>query len=149
MRKYLVILGLALFAGGLFAQPAPAPTAMKLHISGDMKDIPVEEMIKWTAEYQKLKFLYQPSQIASFKVSIMSPTSGFDIPDTAFFSVLQTFLKQFKLILSPFGQDTDQSVRFYEIMQATEAITQSENVVFMDDLAKWTKVVKTAGIKVE
>ncbi len=137
MRKYLVILGLALFASSLFAQQ-PAPTSMKLHISGDMKDIPVEEMIKWTAEYQKLKFLYQPAQIAAFKVSIMSPTTGFDIPDTAFFSVLQTFLKQFKLILSPFGQDTDQSVRFYEIMQAQEAITQSENVVFMDDIAKWT-----------
>ncbi|CAG0974582.1 Secretin GspD 2 [Planctomycetaceae bacterium] len=135
MRKYLVLLGLVLFASGLCAQQ---PVAAKLTLTGEMRDIPVEEMIKWTSEYQKLKFLYQPTQIASFKVSIMSPTTGFEIPATAFFSVLQTFLKQFKLILSPFGQDTDQSVRFYEIMQATEAITQSENVVFMDDIAKWT-----------
>ncbi len=136
MRKISLLLLLTLFASALASQqPTPAPTS--LFLKGETRDIPIEEMIRWTAEYQKLKFLYQPAQVKG-TVTIVGPNEGFEIPSTAFFSVLQTFLKQFSLILSPFGQDTKESVRFYEIIQAAEAITQTDKVVFMDDIAKWT-----------
>ena len=134
MRKALFLVMLPLLASALAAQQPATPS---LFLKGETRDIQIEEMIRWTAEYQKLKFLYQPAQVKG-TVTIVGPSEGFEIPSTAFFSVLQTFLKQFRLILSPFGQDTAQSVRFYEIIQATEAITQTDKVIFMDDISKWT-----------
>lgn len=133
MRKLLVILLLALGASSLRAQNQDGA----LVLSGNLNDIPLEEMIRATAEYQKIKFLYDPKKVVG-TVTIVAPREGFRVPPTAMFSVLQTFLKQYKLILSPFGVDSQQSVRFYEIIPAVEAITQSENVVELSNLENWT-----------
>jgi general secretion pathway protein D len=122
----------------LNAQPAPAPEEEPvLLLRGVMEDIPLAEMIQLTAEYQKIKFLYDPKKLAG-TVTIVAPREGVPVPPTAMFSVLQTFLKQFRLILAPFGEDTQQSVKFYEIIPAAEAITQSKEVLLLEDLSTWT-----------
>lgn len=133
MRKVLAIVLLALGACALGAQQ---PTN-ELILKGNLNDIPLEEMIRATAEYQKIRFLYDPKKVVG-TVTIVAPSEGFRVPATAMFSVLQTFLKQYKLILSPFGEDSPQSVRFYEIIPAVEAITQSEKVVLLENLDNWT-----------
>ncbi|MCA8915700.1 MAG: type II secretion system secretin GspD [Planctomycetes bacterium] len=141
MRRILLLLiSLALGASAINAQPAPAPAAGDepvLLLRGVMEDIPLSEMIQLTAEYQKIKFLYDPKKLSG-NVTIVAPREGVPVPPTAMFSVLQTFLKQFRLILAPFGEDSQQSVKFYEIIPAAEAITQSNNVVLLDNLAEWT-----------
>jgi general secretion pathway protein D len=138
-RLILLMVCLAIGAGALNAQPAPDddqdPPVMLLR--GVMEDIPLSEMIQLTAEYQKIKFLYDPKRVTG-TVTIVAPREGVPVPPTAMFSVLQTFLKQFRMILAPFGEDTTQSVRFYEIIPAAEAITQSKDVLLLDDLATWT-----------
>jgi len=134
MRKVLSVVLLAVFASTLSAQQ---PANNELILKGNLQDIPLEEMIRATAEYQKIKFLYEPKKVSG-TVTIVAPSEGFRVPATAMFSVLQTFLKQYKLILSPFGVDSQQSVRFYEIIPAVEAITQSENVVELSNLDNWT-----------
>lgn len=133
MRKVLSVLLLAVCASTLGAQQPDNELILK----GNLNDIPLEEMIRATAEYQKIKFLYEPKKVTG-TVTIVAPSEGFRVPATAMFSVLQTFLKQYKLILSPFGVDSKQSVRFYEIIPAVEAITQSENVVELSNLDNWT-----------
>ncbi|MBZ0135472.1 MAG: type II secretion system secretin GspD [Planctomycetes bacterium] len=141
MRRLILLLVCFVFAAtALNAQPAPDtgdedPPMMQLR--GIMEDIPLGEMIQLTAEYQKIKFLYDPKRVTG-NVTIVAPREGVPVPPTAMFSVLQTFLKQFRLILAPFGEDTAQSVRFYEIIPAAEAITQSKDVILLDDLATWT-----------
>lgn len=125
---------MALQASTLSAQQPEQPQALVLR--GVTENIPLSEMIQYTAEYQKIKFLYDPRKITG-DVTIVAPSEGVEIPPTAMFSVLQTFLKQFRLILSPFGEDTRQSVRFYEIIPAAEAITQSEKVLLLDNLDDW------------
>lgn len=137
-RLILLLVCFALVPAALNAQPAPDPNeGDQLVFRGVMQDIPLDEMIQVTAEYQKIKFLYDPKKLTG-AVTIVAPTEGFAVPQTAMFSVLQTFLKQFRLILAPFGEDTSQSVRFYEIIPAAEAITQSKDVILLDDLATWT-----------
>lgn len=138
-RILLLVVAFALGAASLNAQPAPAPEGEQpvLLLRGVMEDIPLSEMIQLTAEYQKIKFLYDPKKLAG-TVTIVAPREGVPVPPTAMFSVLQTFLKQYRLILAPFGEDTKESVKFYEIIPAAEAITQSNNVVLLDNLAEWT-----------
>ncbi|MBE7492705.1 MAG: type II secretion system secretin GspD [Planctomycetes bacterium] len=133
MRKVLAVLLLAFGASALHAQD----TQEGLVMNGNLADIPLEEMIRATAEYQKIKFLYDPKKVTG-TVTIVAPREGFRVPPTAMFSVLQTFLKQYKLVLSPFGEDTRQSVRFFEIIPAVEAITQSEQVIELSNLDNWT-----------
>ena len=141
MRRLILLLVCFTFAAtALNAQPQPddgeeEPPVMLLR--GVMEDIPLAEMIQLTAEYQKIKFLYDPKKLSG-TVTIVAPREGVPVPPTAMFSVLQTFLKQFRLILAPFGEDTAQSVKFYEIIPAAEAITQSKDVLLLDDLAQWT-----------
>lgn len=141
MRKSLLILLLALGACALQAQntpPTPAPDeSTGMWFYGLMSSISYEEMIRHTADAQKIRFLYDPGKVKG-EVTIACPKEGVFIPYTAFFSVLQTFLKQAKMILSPFGEDTTQSVRFYEIIPAIEAISQSPTVLLLDNLDNWT-----------
>ncbi|MCA8936185.1 MAG: type II secretion system secretin GspD [Planctomycetes bacterium] len=140
MRRFILLLVCFVFgAVALNAQPAPDPTEEnpELVLHGVMEDIPLSEMIQLTAEYQKIKFLYDPRKLQG-TVTIVAPREGVRVPQTAMFSVLQTFLKQFRLILAPFGEDSADSVKFYEIIPAAEAITQSNNVVLLDNLAEWT-----------
>lgn len=136
MRKVLLVLLSVVFGAALQAQPVQ-PAQNEIVLKGNLNDIPLEDMIRTTAEYQKIKFLYEPKKVSG-TVTIVAPQEGFRIPVTALFSVLQTFLKQYKLILSPFGVDSQQSVRFFEIIPAVEAITQSENVVELSNLDNWT-----------
>ncbi|MCA8910113.1 MAG: hypothetical protein KDB82_00290, partial [Planctomycetes bacterium] len=141
MRRILLLLVcLAFGACALNAQPAPPAgdeNEPVLTLHGVMEDIPLSEMIQLTAEYQKIKFLYDPRKLQG-AVTIVAPREGVEVPQTAMFSVLQTFLKQFRLILAPFGEDTEQSVKFYEIIPAAEAITQSKDVILLDNLNEWT-----------
>ncbi|MCA8946737.1 MAG: hypothetical protein KDB29_10960, partial [Planctomycetes bacterium] len=140
MRRFILLLVCFVFgAVALNAQPAPDPTEEnpELVLHGVMEDIPLSEMIQLTAEYQKIKFLYDPRKLQG-TVTIVAPREGVRVPQTAMFSVLQTFLKQFRLILAPFGEDSADSVKFFEIIPAAEAITQSNNVVLLDNLAEWT-----------
>ena len=132
MRKFaLLIFALALFGGSLRAQADDA-----LVLRGVTENIPIADMIQLTSEYQKIKFLYNPKTVAG-EVTIVAPREGFAVPRTAMFSVLQTFLKQFRFILAPFGEDSPQSVRFYEIIPAVEAVTQADKVIFLDELSEW------------
>lgn len=139
MRKLLLLVVLGCMAGALGAQqPQPAPGGpVNLRLRGITQDIPLDEWISLTANAQKLKFLYDPKKVQG-TVTIVAPDEGVEIPQTAMFSVLQTFLKQFKMILSPFGEDTAESVRFYEIIPAIEAITQNDKVVVLDEIDNWT-----------
>src|SRR5690606_7105231 len=123
MRKLLLVL-IACVAGTLSAQqpdpPAPPPAtddATQFVLRGVTQDIPISDMILLTSEYQGIKFLYDPKKVVG-EVTIVAPREGFAVPRGAMFSVLQTFLKQFRLILTPFGEDSPQSVRFYEIIAA-------------------------------
>lgn len=135
MRYFLVLLVLFAF-GSTNLQAQDDEGGVITTLKGELADIPIEEIIQRTSNMQKIRFLYDPKKVQG-KVTIMAPDSGFQIPQKAWFSVLQTFLKQFRLILSPFGQDSAESVRFYEIIPAMEAITQSEKVVFFDSLDDW------------
>lgn len=135
MRKSLLVVLLLVAGSGALSAQEPAPNSMRF--SGIMEDIPLAEMIQLTAEYQGVKFLYDPRKVTG-TVTIVGPSKGFDIPYTAMFSVLQIFLKQYRLILAPFGEDSNDSVQFYEIIPAAEAITQSNHVVLLDDIAEWT-----------
>ena len=138
MRYFLLLLSLFAFGATTLqaqdAEPEPKPNVIKL--SGKLTDIPIEDIIRMTSEQQKYRFLYDPKKVTG-TVTIMAPREGFEIPQNAWFSVLQTFLKQFRLILSPFGQDSSESVRFYEIIPANEAITQSEKVLFFENIDDW------------
>ncbi|MDC1142795.1 secretin N-terminal domain-containing protein [Planctomycetota bacterium] len=137
MRYILMLLAVTMLGAPALQAQDPAPAAAEAtKLSGKLTDIPIEEIIRACAEYQKYRFLYDPKKVQG-KVTIMAPREGFEIPQKAWFSVLQTFLKQFRLILTPFGQDSAESVRFYEIIPAMEAITQSEKVVFLDNLDTW------------
>jgi general secretion pathway protein D len=129
----------AVVATALYAQdPPPEPEPLpEFRLRGVTTDIPISDMILMTAEYQGYKFLYDPKKVSG-DVTIVASREGFTIPPGAFFSVLQTFLKQFRLILTPFGEDAPDSVRFYEIIPAVEAVTQSDKVVFMNEITEWT-----------
>ncbi len=139
MRKLLLIL-IVCAAGTLSAQqpdPAAPEDATQFVLRGVTQDIPISDMILLTSEYQGIKFLYDPKKVVG-EVTIVAPREGFAVPRGAMFSVLQTFLKQFRLILTPFGEDSPQSVRFYEIIAANEAVTQSDKVLFLDELTEWS-----------
>jgi len=134
MRRALpLILLLSVFAGSLQAQDDDDTFLLR----GMYEDIQLLEIIQVTANYQNIKFLFQPAQVRQ-TVTIVAPSEGFVVPPNAWFSVLQAFLKQFRLILSPFGEDTDQSVRFYEIIPAVEAMRQADTVIFLDEMSEWT-----------
>ena len=117
----LLVLGVTSSAQG---KPAVKPAAkegetVKLTLTGDMRDIPVEELIKWWCEYEKVTVMYQPAQIASFKVALMVPTSGSDIPADKFGQLVSDALEQFKLVVVEISENR------YSIVQATEACTLS------------------------
>jgi general secretion pathway protein D len=137
MRKLVLMMLIAACGAPLFTQ-APEPEEEAYVLRGVTSDIPISDMIIYTSEYQKIKFLYNPKNVTG-EVTIVAPREGFAVPRGAMFSVLQTFLKQFRLVLAPFGQDTNESVRFYEILPAAEAVTQSDpdSVVFLDQLTDW------------
>lgn len=132
MRKFALLFAVAVLLGGSLRAQEDA-----LVLRGVTENIPIGDMIQLTSEYQKIKFLYNPATVRG-EVTIVAPREGFTVPRTAMFSVLQTFLKQNRFILAPFGEDTAQSVRFYEIIPAAEAVTQSDKVVFLDQLNDWT-----------
>jgi general secretion pathway protein D len=132
----LLVLVSATFAGGLQAQDDGEEEQPWL-LRGVYQDIDLQDIVQITANYQNIKFLYQPQQVRH-QVSIVAPEQGFVVPPTAWFSVLQAFLKQFRLILTPFGEDTEQSVRFYQIIPAVEAMRESDRVIFLEELHEWT-----------
>lgn len=65
--------------------------------------------------------------------------AAFNIPRSALFSMLQALLKQNKFILVPFGEDTPNSVQFYEVMALADAMTSSraEDVVILDSISSF------------
>lgn len=86
------------------SKPAIKPEAkegetVKLRLTGDIRDIPIEELIKWWCEYEKVNVMYQPTQVASFKVSLMVPTSGTDIPADKFGQLVSDALEPFGLVV--------------------------------------------------
>lgn len=136
MTKWIPVLALTLLlAPNLLAQDSSDEDGQVF--SGIMKDMKLEEWIYHTANAQNMKFLYQPKSLQTQTVTVVAPREGFKIPRTAYFSVLQAFLKQHKFVLSPFGRDTGASVRFYEIIPALEAVTGGDSVVELDDLDDW------------
>ncbi|MDC1141956.1 secretin N-terminal domain-containing protein [Planctomycetota bacterium] len=106
-------------------------------LSGKLTDIPLEEIIRATCEYQKIRVIYDPKKVQG-RFSILAPREGIEIQKNAWFSLLQVALKQFRLTIVPIGQDTDQNIRVYEIIPSLEAITQCEVVVILDDIDSWT-----------
>jgi general secretion pathway protein D len=136
MRKtFLLVVAAFALCTGLHAQIVEEDE--ELVLQGVTRDISIAEWIQLTSEYQKIKFLYNPQQVSG-AVTIVAPREGFVVPRGAMFSVLQTFLKQFRFILSPFGEDSEDSVRFFEIVPAADAITQADRVIFLDQLDDWT-----------
>ncbi|MBP9892808.1 MAG: hypothetical protein KBG84_12970 [Planctomycetes bacterium] len=117
----LLVLGMTSSAQG---KPAIKPEAKegekaKLKLTSDVRDIPVEELIRWWCEYEKVTVMYQPTQLASFKVSLMAPTSGIDVPADKFGQLVSDALEQFKLCIIEISENR------YSIVQATEACTLS------------------------
>lgn len=106
------------------SKPAIKPEAkegetVKLRLTSDIRDIPIEELIKWWCEYEKVNVMYQPTQVASFKVSLMVPTSGTDIPADKFGQLVSDALEPFGLVVVEISENR------YSIVQATEAITHA------------------------
>lgn len=128
MKTRAVLSGLLLLLLGVTssaqAKPDVKPEAKegekaKLTLTGEMRNIPVEELIRWWCEYEKVQVMYQPAQIASFKVSLLAPTSGTEIPSDKFVQLVSDALEQFKLVIVEISENR------YSIIQATEAITQA------------------------
>ncbi|MHC4842084.1 MAG: secretin N-terminal domain-containing protein, partial [Planctomycetota bacterium] len=128
---------LLLLSNGVAAQETPAEEDLNHRLNGDTTNLPLQELIRATVEYQKIKIIYDPKKIQG-KVSFFAPKDGLKVPDESWFSLLQVALKQFRLTLVPFGEDSNNSIRVYEIIPAAEAITQSELVVILDDMDEWT-----------
>lgn len=128
MKTRTFVAGLLLLVLGVTSlgqdKPVVKPEAKdgaeaKLTLSGDMRNIPVEELIKWWCEYQKVTVMYQPTQIASFKVTLMAPTGGTDIPSNRFGYLVSDAIEQFKLCIVEVSENR------YTIVPATEACTQA------------------------
>ncbi|CAG0971056.1 hypothetical protein PLCT2_01353 [Planctomycetaceae bacterium] len=126
MKTRVILSGLLLLLLGVMssaqAKPDVKPEAKegekaKLTLTGEMRNIPVEELIRWWCEYEKVQVMYQPAQIASFKVSLLAPTSGTEIPSDKFAQLVSDALEQFKLVIVEISENR------YSIIQATEAIT--------------------------
>ncbi|MCC6575091.1 MAG: hypothetical protein IT462_15040 [Planctomycetes bacterium] len=137
---YLVLL--SFFAAALSAQvpTTPATEAGADKYTGDLVDIPLTDIMRMTSERQNIRFLYD-SKIIQLQqktiTMISSQKQGITIPYGAWFSVLQICFKQHKLVTVPFGEDSETSVRFFEIMPVNDAIGQAAEVIFLDDLAEW------------
>lgn len=119
----MLLLGLAMTTSAQ-EKPAVKPEAKegekaKLTLAGDMRNIPIEELIKWWCEYEKVNVMYQPAQIASFKVSLLSPSNGTDIPTDKFGQLVSDAIEQFKLVIVEISENR------YSIIQGTEACTQA------------------------
>jgi general secretion pathway protein D len=141
VRMKRMLLGyfvLALLAGGLFAQEESDDGPQDLWFFGSTAGIQIDEVIQYTSDYQKLNFIYDPARTKG-EVTIVAPPEGVRIPHTALFSFLQTVLKQIRMVLSPFGEDGRESVRFYEIIPAQDAMSQSDKVLVMDEMSDWTE----------
>ncbi|MCZ7608133.1 MAG: hypothetical protein M5U25_19220 [Planctomycetota bacterium] len=80
-RILLLVVAFALGAASLNAQQPPQPEGEQpvLLLRGVMEDIPLSEMIQLTAEYQKIKFLYDPKKLAG-TVTIVAPREGVPVP---------------------------------------------------------------------
>lgn len=117
----LLVLGMTSTAQG---KPASKPELKpgedgKLRLSSDVRDIPVEELIRWWCEYEKVNVMYQPNQLSGFKVSVMGPSSGTEVPAEKFCQLVSNALEQFRLVVVEISENR------YSIVQATEAITHA------------------------
>ncbi|GIK53769.1 MAG: hypothetical protein BroJett014_27420 [Planctomycetota bacterium] len=105
-------------------KPAVKPEAKDggeaaLRLLGETRNISVEEMIRWWCEYEKVNVMYQPTQIASCKVTLVGPSSGTEIPSSRFAYLVSDALEQFRLVVVEISENR------YSIVRATEAITHA------------------------
>lgn len=128
MKKRLLLSGMLMLVLAMTSsaqeKPAVKPDVKdgekaKLTLSGDMRDIPVAELIKWWCEYEKVNVMYQPAQVASFKVSLIAPSGGTEIPTDKFGQLVSDAIEQFKFVIIEISENR------YSIIQATEACTQA------------------------
>ena len=135
----ILIMATALLCGSLSAQDGLETKKgdAKTRFSGKLTDIPIEELIRMTCDMQNIQIIYDPRKVQG-TVTFLAPKDGFDVPNGAFFSLLQMSLKQYRLCLTPFGTNSDQSVKIYEIVPAMEAVTTATPIVLPEDIDKWT-----------
>ncbi|MCF6228852.1 MAG: hypothetical protein L3J82_09385 [Planctomycetes bacterium] len=136
----LLIMAVALLCGSLSAQGGleVKTEGGKTTLSGDLTDIPLEDLIRLACEQQKIRIIYDPKKVTG-TVTFLAPKGGFEVSNGALFSLLQLGLKQFRLTtLTPFGTDSGQSTKIYEITPASEAITTNTPVIFLEDIDDWT-----------
>jgi type II secretory pathway component GspD/PulD (secretin) len=98
---------------------AKAEERKPLHVTNNTSDLSVLELIRWWCEYEKVSVIYQPTQLMSFKVTLMVPKDGEEIAPERLSHLLADALDQFRLCIIEISENR------YSIVQATEACTLS------------------------
>ena len=134
----ILIMAIALLCGSLSAQDGleTKKDGDKTRLTGKLTDIPIEDLIRMTCDMQHIRVIYDPKKVRG-NVTFLAPRGELDVPNGAFFSLLQLSLKQFRMCLIPTGEDSKQSIKIYEIVPANEAVTTAHPVIFMDDIESW------------
>ncbi len=126
--------------------PAQAPRLPGMTLQGTVK-ISIRDFLEIVATVENYRFLIEDSILAQAgdvtiiaRAAIGDDQAGLFIPSRAFFNVLQAMLKTKRLILVPFGENSETSIQFYEILPLAQAIssTRAEDVVVLDNIDQFT-----------
>jgi len=124
-------------------QPATPSSVEGIDLRGGRTKFPLRWFLHAVAQVEGYRFIVEEAVYTGMKdVMIISRVpdgegdTGLFIPAKAFFSVLQAMLKTQRLILVPFGENSDTSLQFYEVLPTAQAITSSraEDVVVLDSI---------------
>lgn len=124
---------------------APPGVVNGIDLRGGRTKFPLKYFLHAVAQVEGYRFLVEDAVYTGMKeVTIISRVPdpeiqgdmGLFIPAKAFFSVLQAMLKSQRLILVPFGEDSETSLQFYEVLPTAQAITSSraEDVVVLGSI---------------
>ena len=109
---FFSLLGLTL-NGSAQAQAKEPPG---LVLKGELRDIAIEELIRWTCEYTKMQIIYQRNQVKG-TVTLTGPNEGVTIEVAKFPQLLADALDQFSLVLMEISPSR------FQIVSANEAIS--------------------------
>ena len=114
----LALCALAVLGFTISAQERKADEPKKIKLAGEVRDVLVMDLIKGWVESSKVELIYQPSQLSSFKVSILAPSDGKELEAERYPQLVADALEQFKLGI------VELSPNRYSIIHLQELITQ-------------------------